>query len=142
MRSVIRRTQQATTPTSTAGREVEMKGCAELPDNGNETGGGGGGGGPPPPRGGGGAAGGGGGRPHDLTSWRRGLLVFDEQPLGEVVARLNRYRPGHLLVAPGALAQRRVSGVFRVADLEPSLQSISDELGVRSLGLAGVTLLY
>ncbi|MCO2831654.1 FecR family protein [Pseudomonas aeruginosa] len=69
-------------------------------------------------------------------------LVFDEQPLGEVVARLNRYRPGHLLVAPGALAQRRVSGVFRVADLEASLQSISDELGVRSLGLAGVTLLY
>ncbi|MCO3704983.1 FecR family protein [Pseudomonas aeruginosa] len=60
-----------------------------------------------------------------------------EAPLG-----LNRYRPGHLLVAPGALAQRRVSGVFRVADLEASLQSISDELGVRSLGLAGVTLLY
>ncbi|MCO2723137.1 FecR family protein [Pseudomonas aeruginosa] len=84
----------------------------------------------------------GGRRLDDLTSWRRGLLVFDEQPLGEVVARLNRYRPGHLLVAPGALAQRRVSGVFRVADLEPSLQSISDELGVRSLGLAGVTLLY
>ncbi len=83
-----------------------------------------------------------GGARHDLTSWRRGLLVFDEQPLGEVVARLNRYRPGHLLVAPGALAQRRVSGVFRVADLEASLQSISDELGVRSLGLAGVTLLY
>lgn len=83
-----------------------------------------------------------GGRLDDLTSWRRGLLVFDEQPLGEVVARLNRYRPGHLLVAPGALAQRRVSGVFRVADLEASLQSISDELGVRSLGLAGVTLLY
>ncbi|MDQ2515816.1 hypothetical protein RBJ06_34125, partial [Pseudomonas aeruginosa] len=26
--------------------------------------------------------------------------------------------------------------------LEASLQSISDELGVRSLGLAGVTLLY
>ena len=51
-----------------------------------------------------------GGRLDDLTSWRRGLLVFDEQPLGEVVARLNRYRPGHLLVAPGALAQRRVSG--------------------------------
>ncbi|MBI7803838.1 hypothetical protein JEV83_18840, partial [Pseudomonas aeruginosa] len=93
---------------------------------------------PPPPRG----AARGGGRLDDLTSWRRGLLVFDEQPLGEVVARLNRYRPGHLLVAPGALAQRRVSGVFRVADLEPSLQSISDELGVRSLGLAGVTLLY
>ncbi|MDF5922044.1 FecR domain-containing protein [Pseudomonas aeruginosa] len=36
-----------------------------------------------------------GGRLDDLTSWRRGLLVFDEQPLGEVVARLNRYRPGH-----------------------------------------------
>ncbi|MEL2255952.1 hypothetical protein AAER79_31025, partial [Klebsiella pneumoniae] len=83
-----------------------------------------------------------GGRLDDLTSWRRGLLVFDEQPLGEVVVRLNRYRPGHLLVAPGALAQRRGSGGFRGADLEASLQSISDELGVRSLGLAGVTLLY
>ncbi|MBN5455516.1 FecR family protein, partial [Pseudomonas aeruginosa] len=93
-------------------------------------------------RGAGGVAARRGGRRDDLTSWRRGLLVFDEQPLGEVVARLNRYRPGHLLVAPGALAQRRVSGVFRVADLEASLQSISDELGMRSLSLAGVTLLY
>ncbi|MBH9414601.1 FecR family protein, partial [Pseudomonas aeruginosa] len=83
-----------------------------------------------------------GGRVDDLTSWRRGLLVFDEQPRGEGVARLTRYRPGQLRGAPGALAQRRVSGVFRVADLEASLQSISDELGVRSLGLAGVTLLY
>lgn len=44
-----------------------------------------------------------GGRLGDLTSWQRGLLVFDEQPLGEMMARLNRYRPGHLLMAPGAL---------------------------------------
>ncbi|MCO3770582.1 DUF4880 domain-containing protein [Pseudomonas aeruginosa] len=75
-------------------------------------------------------------------SLRLSLIHISEPTRRVVVARLNRYRPGHLLVAPGALAQRRVSGVFRVADLEASLQSISDELGVRSLGLAGVTLLY
>ncbi|KAF1066587.1 MAG: Protein FecR [Pseudomonas citronellolis] len=78
----------------------------------------------------------------NLSAWQRGLLIFDAQPLGEVVTRLNQYRPGHLLVADTKLAQRRVSGVFRVKELDGSLQSICEELGIRSASLAGVTLLY
>jgi transmembrane sensor len=44
------------------------------------------------------------------TDWQRGVLVFERQPLAEVVERLNRYRDGRLLVVDAALAQRQVSG--------------------------------
>ena len=33
------------------------------------------------------------------TSWRRGVLVFDRQPLGHVIEQLNRYRPGQIILA-------------------------------------------
>jgi transmembrane sensor len=69
------------------------------------------------------------------TAWRRGLLVFQDRPLGEVIAELNRYRSGYLLLGAG-LDQRRVNGVFRtdrslaVADaLEASLKLHSIRLG-------------
>lgn len=46
------------------------------------------------------------------TSWRTGRLVFDDQPLADVVAEMNRYSVQRLEIATPALAQRRVSGVF------------------------------
>lgn len=46
------------------------------------------------------------------TSWRTGRLVFDNQPLADVVAEMNRYSVQRLEIATSALAQRRVSGVF------------------------------
>jgi transmembrane sensor len=46
------------------------------------------------------------------TSWRTGRLVFENQPLGEVVAEMNRYSLQQLAIANPALAARRVSGVF------------------------------
>lgn len=46
------------------------------------------------------------------TSWRTGRLVFDDQPLAEVVAEMNRYSVQRLEIATPALGRRRVSGVF------------------------------
>jgi transmembrane sensor len=77
------------------------------------------------------------------TAWRRGLLVFNDMPLSEVVARLNRYRRGRIMVMNGALANRRVSGVFASNNLDNVVETISTELGARAVSAPPlVTLLF
>ena len=68
-------------------------------------------------------------------AWRAGLLVFDRQPLGEVVATLNRYGRQRIVIADGALAARTVSGVFRAGDTDAALASIAQELRIGILAL-------
>lgn len=64
-----------------------------------------------------------------VTAWQRGKLVFENQPLGEVMAELNRYHRGYLVISDNSIAQRRVNGVFSadqplvvLGALESSLQ--------------------
>lgn len=77
------------------------------------------------------------------TAWRDGRLIFDRVPLAEVVAELNRYRRGRIILAPGDLAGRTVSGVFDTARLDGALDSIGQELGIRSASLPPfLTVLY
>ena len=76
------------------------------------------------------------------TGWRRGVLVFDRQPLGQVIEQLNRYRPGQIVLANPALASRQVSGVFRLELLDSALQTLTRELQVQRVELAGVSLVY
>ncbi len=71
-----------------------------------------------------------------VTAWQRGKLVFENRPLGEVIAELNRYYPGYLLINDASLAQRRVNGVFRtdqplavLSALETALQLHSTRIG-------------
>jgi transmembrane sensor len=79
----------------------------------------------------------------EATAWRRGMLVFDSVPLGEVVRKLNRYRRGRIVIVDQALAQRRVSGVFATDDLNDVIRTITAELGVRASSIPPlVTLIY
>ena len=76
------------------------------------------------------------------TAWRRGRLIFDKAPLGEVVAALNRYRRGRIMITDPALASRRVSGIFQTATPEAALATIARDLRVNTLSLPLLTLLY
>jgi transmembrane sensor len=77
------------------------------------------------------------------TAWRQGMLVFDAVPLGEVVAKLNRYRRGRIIVMDSALARRQVSGVFPTGDLTNVVDTIATELGARAVSAPPfLTLLY
>lgn len=76
------------------------------------------------------------------TGWRRGVLVFDRQPLGYVIEQLNRYRSGQIVLANPALASRHVSGVFRLDMLDTALHTLTQELHVKRVELAGVSLIY
>lgn len=76
------------------------------------------------------------------TSWRRGVLIFDRQPLANVIEQLNRYRPGRVVLADSALGDREVSGVFRLDMLDTAFDTLTQELQVQRLDLAGLSLIY
>ena len=50
--------------------------------------------------------------PAAVTSWRSGRLIFDGEPLAEVVAEFNRYNQVQLVLETSQLSQERISGVF------------------------------
>ena len=63
-------------------------------------------------------------------AWTRGMLVANDQPLGEFIAELARYRPGILRCDP-AIAHLRVSGAFRVADTDEALGNLVAALPIQ-----------
>jgi transmembrane sensor len=51
------------------------------------------------------------------TSWLKGQLVMDDEPLSEVVDEVNRYSTRKIVIADAALAKRHVSGNFAPGDV-------------------------
>ncbi len=80
--------------------------------------------------------------PLRASAWQRGLLLFEREPLADVVAQINRYRGGHVLIADSVLARREVSGMFRLDNLDQSLVMLTDELKAKRMDLPGLTLIY
>jgi transmembrane sensor len=76
------------------------------------------------------------------TAWQRGKLIFDRVPLSTVVAELLRYRRGFIVIISDELAQRTVSGVFRLDELDVAVDTIITELKMEAIRLPFVTLLY
>ena len=65
-----------------------------------------------------------------LTAWRRGRLVFADRRLRDVVAELDRYRPGTIVFLESAIADERFTGVFDLSDSDGMLDAIETTLGV------------
>ena len=77
------------------------------------------------------------------AAWRRDRLIVDHAPLAEVVAALNRYRRGRIVITDPALARREVSGVFDMREPDAVLSTITGDLRIGSVSLPPlVTLLY
>lgn len=64
-------------------------------------------------------------------AWRRGRLIFTAKPLGEVVAEINRYRRGRLLLLAPAASRRPVSGVFDIDRLDSLLPVMAESLNLK-----------
>lgn len=76
--------------------------------------------------------------PELATSWRYGKLVFEQKPLGEVVAELARYRPGLLYLRGAGLADRAVSGVVDLGNIDIAVDHIARSLGLDVQRYAGL----
>lgn len=75
------------------------------------------------------------------TAWRRGKLIFNRRPLGDVVAEIKRYRSGQIVIASAGLRALEVTGVFELADPEAILRTIEETLPVHVTRLPFVTVI-
>ncbi|WP_066478999.1 MULTISPECIES: FecR family protein [unclassified Sphingomonas] len=70
--------------------------------------------------------------PAPIESWRSGLLVFRDQPLGEAVAEFNRYAARPLRIVDDATATVRISGAFRAEDTRAFIGALEAGFGVEA----------
>ncbi|MBM7852187.1 transmembrane sensor [Methylopila capsulata] len=73
------------------------------------------------------------------TAWRRGLLVFDDQPLEDVAEEISRYVGGRVIVL-GEAGRLRLTGAFPSNDAAAMLDAIAAALPVRVTRLPFVTI--
>jgi len=70
-------------------------------------------------------------------AWRDHRLVFRDLPLAQVVAELNRYRPGNILIVNEKLKRHRVTGVFDPREPDAALAVIESTLNLAAYRLPG-----
>lgn len=68
----------------------------------------------------------------ELTGWREGRVRFDETPLADAVAEMNRYSLKPIVITDPRIASIRVSGAFRTGQSNSFVDSISEVFPVRS----------
>lgn len=68
--------------------------------------------------------------PSGADAWSRGMLVVENQRLGDLLATLGEYRHGYLGVDP-SIADLRISGSFPLHDSDRALAALPPSLPVR-----------
>jgi transmembrane sensor len=79
--------------------------------------------------------------PADVSAWRRGQLVFNQARLVDVVAEINRYRSGRVVLMNDAARDNRVTGRFRIATLDAALSQLENTFDLNARSLPGGLLL-
>ncbi|WP_205300690.1 FecR domain-containing protein [Pantoea sp. Ap-967] len=65
------------------------------------------------------------------TAWQRGKLIFNGKPLGQVLAELERYQQGRILLSDQKLAALEVSGVFDLDEPQALLRTLEQRYGLK-----------
>lgn len=71
------------------------------------------------------------------SAWRSGELVFNQTKLIDVLAEINRYRPGRVLLMNDAVRNQPVSGSFYIASLDQALSQLQHTFDLNSRSLPG-----
>lgn len=77
-----------------------------------------------------------------VTSWREGWVVFEDETLEGAIAELNRYSKTPIVVPDEAVKNMRLSGVFRIGEPERFASTIQELLPIAvERGQGGETVL-
>ena len=68
--------------------------------------------------------------PETAAAWRTGRLILEGTPFLEAMARLERYRPGRIVVLGDAARLRPVSGVFALDRLDEAIDGLAATQGL------------
>jgi transmembrane sensor len=66
------------------------------------------------------------------TAWESGQLIFEDEPLSTVVARVSRYGARPILVDDEQISSLRISGVFHEGDVDGFLSTLVSYLPVHA----------
>jgi len=59
-------------------------------------------------------------------AWTEGQLRFDNKPLGEIVAEMNRYSRRKIVIADPTIANRLLYGAFMAGDVDQFVRALTD----------------
>lgn len=75
--------------------------------------------------------------PHEAEmAWRNNVMVFRDRPADEVIAELNRHRPGRIVLLAGK-GDVRISGVIYLERADLAVEHLARSLGVSVTRLPG-----
>ena len=63
-------------------------------------------------------------------AWRDGVLDFRNEPLADVIAALDRYRPGRIVLLNDEAARQRFDGVLSLDDVDQALEIVATSSGL------------
>jgi len=66
------------------------------------------------------------------TGWTDGRLTFQDAPLGQAVAEVNRYSRKKVVLGPGAPADERVNGIFDAGDTPAFVKGVAASLDLKT----------
>jgi transmembrane sensor len=75
--------------------------------------------------------------PEIVTAWQRGELIFEGTPVAEVIAEVNRYRPGRIILMNQDIGRRLLSARLRIAEAEKIVSQIVHIFGAKATDLPG-----
>ncbi|MGH6821056.1 MAG: FecR family protein, partial [Methylocella sp.] len=82
-------------------------------------------------------------RPREAYAWTQGRLAFRNRPLSEVIAELDRYQPGVIVIGNRNLTELRVTGNYKLNHPSQIIDSLARASGANVSRLTGyVTVLY
>jgi transmembrane sensor len=61
-----------------------------------------------------------------VQSWKDGLVVFEDEPLSQAVAELNRYSPKPIQIGDPSISNLRVTGVFNTDQSDRFAQTLTE----------------
>lgn len=72
-----------------------------------------------------------------VTAWRRGELIFHDTPLRDIIAEINRYRHGRIVLLNSEIGNRRLSGNIGLNQLDDMAAHLAGFAHVSATALPG-----
>ena len=79
--------------------------------------------------------------PTVVTAWQQGRLIFRKEPLSQVIAEVNRYRPGRIVLIDSNLGARLIDASFQLNRLENVIVYLQQAFDARVRSLPGAVVL-
>jgi transmembrane sensor len=72
-----------------------------------------------------------------VTAWQNGIVIFQATPVKQVVAEVNRYRPGRVILRDEALGRRLFNARLRIEKIDLVIGQIAEVFGAKTITLPG-----